>query len=393
MFDEHGVSAEEVLAALDRTLRADATYRSGHPTASMSTIPHALGAEVFVRTLEKNAGRLHTFQGSAKIEQELLEMIGDLLGLRRPHGTTTSGGTESNILAMLAARELAKKRTDRPEVIAPRTAHSSVKKAAWLLGVRLVATRVDRSYRAVPRAIERAITPDTVGIFVTAGTTYLGQVDPIEQIGEIASEYGLPLHVDAAFGGFVIPFLRDLGLGDYPFDFSVKGVTSVSTDPHKMGLAPIPSGCILFRSSKYLKAITTRVPYLPGASSRQASMLGTRPAASIIAAWAIMRHLGREGYRKVVAQCMETTQHAVERVHLNPMLEAVIPPVMNIVAITSREVPVDRIVEAMEGRGWRMATSPLPSSIRLVIMPHVTRGTLNALFNDLDVVSTTIPAD
>ncbi|MCF2136002.1 MAG: tyrosine decarboxylase MfnA [Candidatus Thorarchaeota archaeon] len=392
MLEEHGTSRDEVLRRLDQLLEADSTYSSGHPVASMSTIPHSLGTEVFARTLEKNAGRLHTFQGSAHVEREVLEMIGDLLNLEsQAFGTTTSGGTESNILAILAYRERAKKKTKTPEIIAPKTAHSSVDKAGWLLGVKVKRTRVDKEFKAIPRAIEKKINENTIGIVLTAGTTYLGQIDPIEQVAEIARDHKIPLHIDAAFGGFVIPFLNEIGRGKFRFAFEVNGVTSVSVDPHKMGLAPIPAGTILFRDKKYVKVITNTVPYLRGASSTQISILGTRPAASILATWAVMRHLGREGYREIVRGCMEQTDHIMERVRHNPMLQAAIEPIMNIVGIESREVPVSTIIDLMEKRGWRMAASPLPPTMRIVVMPHVTRGSINAFFNDLDDVSTTIP--
>jgi tyrosine decarboxylase/aspartate 1-decarboxylase len=234
---------------------------------------------------------------------------------------------------------------------------------------------------------------NTIGVFTSAGTTYLGQVDPIDEISEVTAEKNIPLHVDAAFGGFVIPFLREIGLGDYQFDFSVEGVTSISSDPHKMGFAPIPSGTLLFRSKKLLKSITTKRPYLQGIGSNQATLLETRPAASILATWAVMKHLGRLGYRKIVTECMMRTRNAVERVSLNPLLDLVIQPIMNIVAIKSREVSIEKIMERMERRGWKMASSPKPPSIRLVVMPHVTMGALNAFFNDLDDTSTIIPAD
>ena len=126
MFKEQGASREEVIAELNGMLQFDSTYTSGSPVASMSTIPHKLGFEIFSKTLEKNAGRLHTFKGCAEVECEVINMIGDLLHLESPVGTTTSGGTESNILGMLAARECAKKKTGTPEVIAPKTVHSSV---------------------------------------------------------------------------------------------------------------------------------------------------------------------------------------------------------------------------------------------------------------------------
>jgi tyrosine decarboxylase/aspartate 1-decarboxylase len=393
MFEEQGLARETVIEQLNRLLEKDSTYLYGHPIASMSTIPHSLSIEIFSKTLDRNAGRLHTFKGSAQVEIEVIEMIGDLLHLEDPYGTTTSGGTESNLLALLAAREAARRRIKKPEVIAPRTVHSSVERAAWLLGVKLVKTSVDKQYRAGPKAIEKAISENTIGLVATAGTTYLGQVDPIEEIGEVARTRRIPLHVDAAFGGFVLPFLKDIGWRSYAFDFEVPGVDSVSIDPHKMGLAPIPSGCLVFKSQRHLKAITKKIPYLRGASATQTSVLGTRPAATILATWAIMKHLGRTGYRKIVRDCMDRTMLGKERVEDNPMLSLVINPVMNILGIKSKEVPLEVVVKEMEKKGWRMVTSPTPSSIRVVLMPHVSTGALNAFFNDLDRVSTTIPPD
>jgi tyrosine decarboxylase/aspartate 1-decarboxylase len=390
MLAERGTSREDVLKELDEVISRDATYSSGQPTASMSTIPHEIGTEVYVRTLEKNAGRLHTFRGSAEIEQEVISMISDLLHLRNPYGTTTSGGTESNILSILAAREIAPRRIDSPEIIAPKTVHTSIDKAAWLLGVKVVKTKVDKEFRAIPSEIADAINDNTIGISITAGTTYLGQVDPIDEIGRIASENGIPLHVDAAFGGFVIPFLNELGMGDFRFDFSVRGVTSMSSDPHKMGLAPIPSGSIIFRHKRFVKAITRKIPYLRGASSTQTSILGTRPAASVLATWAVMKHLGREGYRNIVRECMRRTFVAKERVQSSPLLKLAINPVMNILGIQSKERPLAQIVEEMEEKGWKMATSPFPPTIRIVVMPHITEESIHALFNDLDAVASTI---
>ena len=206
--DEQGLDDSTVINELNSILDMDITGFSGHPIASMSTIPHQLGAEVFSRTMERNAGRLHSFRSSARIEQEVIEMIADLLQLNKPYGTTSSGGTESNILAMLAMRESMKK-IKKPEIIAPKTVHSSIDKAAWILGIKLVKIGLDKQFKANTRLIENRISENSIGIIATAGTTYLGQIDPIDDIGLIARENRIPLHIDAAFGGFVIPFLDE----------------------------------------------------------------------------------------------------------------------------------------------------------------------------------------
>jgi tyrosine decarboxylase/aspartate 1-decarboxylase len=393
MLEEKGMATSEVTRILQSLLADDVSYASGRPVASMSTEPHSLGVQVFSKAMEKNAGRFHTFAGSAKVEHEVIEMIGNLLHLAESLGTTTSGGTESNILAMLSCREIARRKAGTPEIVAPETVHASVDKAAWILGMKLVKTKVDDQFKALPDAIEHAIGPNTAGIFATAGTTYLGQVDPIDEIADMANKHNLPLHVDAAFGGFVIPFLSDLGIGNYPFDFQVEGVTSVSTDPHKMGLGPIPCGCILFRSERHLQAITRKVPYLRGASASQTTLLGTRPAGSILGTWAVMKHLGRSGYRSIVQQCMKRTMMIKDRIESSSTLDLAIQPVMNILGIETREVPIELVTQKMEDRGWRMDLSPLPRTMRIVVMPHMTDGTVNALLNDLEEIASTIPPD
>ena len=351
MFQDQGMDKTKVLEILGEILGRDTTYRSSHPIASMSTIPHPLSQEVFSRLIEKNAGRLHSFKGSTEIEKQVLLMIGDLLHLDTPYGTTTSGGTESNILAMLSAREIFKNRIGRPEIVVPKTVHSSLDEAAWLLNVKLVKTKVDGQYKAIPDEINQAITENTIAVFSTAGTTFLGQIDPINEIARISQEHGIHHHVDAAFGGFVIPFLKDLNIGDYPFDFEVPGVTSVSIDPHKMGLAPIPSGCIIYREKELLQAITRTIPYLRGESSTQSTLLGTRPAASILATWAIMKTLGKAGYRKIVRFCMSLTQHAKERVDTSGLLKLVIDPVMNVLGILPTDTPLEDVISMMELKG------------------------------------------
>jgi len=393
MFEDKGLTTSEVTQMLQSLLADDVGFASGRPVASMSTEPHSLGVEVFSRSMEKNAGRFHTFAGSAKVEREVIDMIGDLLHLAEPFGTTTSGGTESNILAMLSHREAARKKTGMREIIASKTVHASVDKAAWILGMKLVKTEVDDQFKAVPDAIEHAIGPNTVGIFATAGTTYLGQVDPIEEIADTASKHRLPLHIDAAFGGFVIPFLNDLGIGHHAFDFQVDGVTSVSTDPHKMGLGPIPCGCILFRSERHLKTVTRQVPYLRGASAFQPTLLGTRPAGSILGTWAVMKHLGRSGYRSIVRQCMKRTMNIKDRVEPSSTLSLAIQPVMNILGIKTKVVSLELATQKMEDRGWRIDLSPLPPTMRIVVMPHMTDGTVNALLNDLEEAAGTVPSD
>ena len=159
-----------------------------------------------------------------------------------------------------------------------------------------------------------------------AGTTEFGQVDPIDDLAKLAVERGIHLHVDAAFGGFVLPFLD----GDWLWDFRVKGVSSITIDPHKMGMSTIPAGGLLFRGQECLSALETETHYLTKA--RQASLTGTRSGAAAAATYAVMMHLGREGFKEMVDYCMDLTRHLVSGAR-QIGIEPVIEPIMNVVAL------------------------------------------------------------
>ena len=143
--------------------------------------------------------------------------------------------------------------------------------------------------------------------------------------------------MDAAFGGFSIPFLNEIGYNLPKFDFTLPGVCSITIDPHKMGLTPIPTGGILFRDKSYLEVMSIETPYLT--EDRQSTIVGTRTGASTAATWALMKYLGRNGYKKVVERCMELTRLLAQGVCKSGFL-LVTEPQLNIVAFNSEEMTV-----------------------------------------------------
>jgi len=203
-------------------------------------------------------------------------------------------------------------------------------------------------------------------------------VDPVEEIGRIAEEKNVFFHVDAAFGGFVIPFLK----GCQPkFDFSVPGVSSIVIDPHKMGLSTIPSGGLLYRNESLIRPLEISAQYLT--SQVQTSLVGTRSGAAAAATYAVMRYLGRDGYRNIVAQCMENTALLVDLLG-DFGLEPVIDPVMNIAAF---DVPDPLAVRRkLCDYNWYVSTTVRPRALRMVVMPHVTEEVVRAFAADLKQV-------
>ncbi|MCP8304408.1 MAG: tyrosine decarboxylase MfnA [archaeon] len=378
--DYRGLPKEVVLKLLDEYLQEDMTYGSGRILGSMCTSPHPFAKMVYSKSMEKNLGDLHLFSGTVKLEREAISMIGSLLSKQDASGYIVSGGTEANLTAMRVARNLSKK--DRPEVIVPKSAHFSFDKAADLLGLRLVKVGLDENFRVDIKAVKEAITSNTVAIVGVAGSTELGVVDPISDLSEIALDHGIYLHVDASFGGFVLPFLRDVGYDSPDFDFKLKGVCSITADPHKMGLAPIPAGGILFRDSDFMRVVGVRAPYLSLGGVTQHTILGTRSGASVVAVWAILKHMGREGYQKIVKRCMDLTHMIVKKVERSKNIYPIIKPTMNIVGLASRSVGPKRLADGLKQRGW--AVSFTSNYIRLVVMPHLKKKHILRFLSDLE---------
>ena len=368
-----------VLQLLKSRLKRDFTYDSGKILGSMCTKPHVFAKQIYMKCLEKNLGDPGLFRATAELEKEAIQQIGSLLSNPKACGHFVSGGTEANIIALWAARNLNGKKRD--EVIVPASAHYSFDKAADLLGLKLIKVGLNEHFRVNITAVEEAITSKTLAIVGIAGTTDLGTVDPIPELSEIALAHNLYLHVDAAFGGFVLPFLKELGYANIDFDFKLQGVCSITVDPHKMGLAPIPAGGILFRDEKAMKSVCVKVPYLAGGDAEQSTILGTRSGASAVAVWALLMHLGREGYKAIVKRCMSLTRELAEGIEKMDKVSLVTKPVMNIVGIKSDVLDTRLMTRKLREKGW--AVSLFPGHIRIVVMPHVKPAHIQSFLKDL----------
>jgi tyrosine decarboxylase/aspartate 1-decarboxylase len=374
-----GLPQKRILKELEQRLAKDFTYESGMIIGSMCSNPHPLARKVFAWYLEKNLGDVGLFPAVAELEAEAIQMIGSLLSNRNPAGHIITGGTEANILALWAAKKSAKKA--RPEVIAPISAHCSLDKAGDLLNIRIIRVGLDRNFRVDVDAVRDAITPHTIALVGVAGTTGLGTVDPIARLSEAASDNDLYFHVDAAFGGFVLPFLKELGFEVPVFDFEAPGVCSMTVDPHKMGLAPIPAGGILFRNKKIRELISWNVSYLAGGEAKHASIVGTRSGASVVAVWSLLKHLGKDGYTQIVKRCMRLTLKLADEISDIEGLEIMAKPTMNIVGLMSRTMDIKRVTEGLRSRGWAVAL--FPRHIRIVVMPYVQERHVNRFLEDL----------
>lgn len=364
MLPAKGRPAEEVLAEL-RALRArDEAFATGRVLGSMCTAPHPVAAQAYQMFLETNLGDPAWCQGAREAEHRALQGILQLLRAPpRAGALLVSGGAEANLTGLRIAR-----RSGLREVILPKTAHFSFDKVCDLLDMQPRWAEMRPDHTVDPRSVEELLSPNTAAVVGIAGSTELGTVDPIPELARLAREHHVHLHVDAAYGGFVIPFLKRLGYDLPDFDLGVEGVGSLTIDPHKMGMAPIPAGVLAVQEQGMLHRISVPTPYV--STDTQASLVGTRPGAAAAAVHAVLQHLGEAGYAELVGRCMAHARllaRLLREAGLPPVLEPVLPVVA---------VPVahpEGVRAALQRRGWYVSLAPRTRGIKVVVMPHVTR--------------------
>jgi glutamate/tyrosine decarboxylase-like PLP-dependent enzyme len=303
------------------------------------------------------------------MEREVVWAMLDLLSadLGRSGGTMASGGTESIILAVKAYRDA--QAIDRPSMVVPSTAHPAFIKAGELLGVRPVLVPVGRDLVADVEAMAAAIDRTTILLVASAPAFPYGLVDPIEQIGALATEHGLGLHVDACLGGFFLPFLRSLGFAVPAFDFNVEGVSSISADLHKYGYAPKGASTVLYADRRLRRSQFTAHLEWPGGALASPTLLGTRPGGAIAGAWAAIHHLGAEGYRQLVASIMDTTTRLQDGIREIGDLDIVGEPPMSVFALASRKRDIFAISDQLGQLGWRIDRQADPDCLHLIVNP------------------------
>jgi len=366
---------ENIFKELEKYKKKDFTFSSGHILGSMCTQPHPIAKKVYMQFLETNLGDPKLFSGTKEIESKYIQFIAKLLKAPENHtGLIGSGGTESNITAMW----LAKQNTGKKEIIVGENVHFSFEKIASLMDMKIVTISLDDNYCIDIKQVEEKINKNTAAIVGIAGSTELGTIDPIPKLSQICNDNNIFLHVDAAFGGFIIPFLKKLGYNTPDFDFRLKGVSTISIDAHKMGCSAIPLGTLIIRDKKQVDQISVEARCV--SSEKQAGILGTRSGGPVAAAYAVARFLGEEGYTKIVKQCMNVTNHAEKRIN-EIGLGLAVKPTMNVIGIKLKK-PAS-VTKMLTEYGWKVNDMRRISCIRLVLMPHVTKKIIDDFIPDL----------
>ena len=356
---EKGLSREDVFSTLDAFRANDIDWRSGRVWAYVYDAGKE--AEDVVKTayagyLSENALDPTVFPSMHAMEMQIIRMMANHLGGdETTTGSFTSGGTESIILAVKAARDYARKVRGiaEPEIILPYTAHASFQKAADYLDVGKVLVPVDpETYKADVDAMCAAITENTIMLVGSACSYAHGVVDPIPELGQLALEKNLLLHVDGCIGGFVLPYFERLGAKVTPFDLSVPGVTSISCDLHKYAYAAKGASVLLHNNADVRRQQIYACADWSGYTVVNNTVQSTKSGGPLAGAWAALNFIGDDGYMDIMRTMLDATRQLVEGIEAIPGLRLMAQPESNLIAFTSDEINIFHIADEMKERGW-----------------------------------------
>lgn len=392
---EHGRPREDILAELHTmATEEDARWETGKCSGTMYSGDHdhyrflneAYGLFAHVNVLQRDL-----CPSATRFEGEIIAMALDLMHAEAvtdgtPAGMVTSGGTGSILHAVLAYRDhaAAHRGIDRPNLVKPETAHAAFDKACHLLGVELRTVPVVPETTVVdPEVLAASIDDNTIVIVGSACNYGYGTVDPITELGRVALERGVGLHVDGCLGGFILPFGEELGYDVPVFDFRVPGVTSISLDTHKYGYSFKGSSTLLFRDKAYRNAQYFHLVGWSGGKYMSPGIEGSRSGGILAATWASMVGLGRDGYLEHARAIFSTADRMKAAVLSHPELRLLGAPTFCF-SITSDAFDIYHVADFMSGRGWRFNGQQYPNAIHMAVTGPQTRpGVVEEFSTDL----------
>ena len=337
---------------------------------------------------ENALGAKRAFPSLDRMERDIIEMALSFLGGEsRSDGSFTSGGTESIFLAVKSARDYARATRgamERPNIVLSETAHPAFNKAAHFLGLTARRLPTTEDFRSDVQAMAAAIDSETIMLVGSAPQYPNGVFDRIEELGALAQERSLWLHVDACVGGFLAPFARKLGHPIPPFDLSVPGVTSLSADLHKYGCCMKGASLVLYKDGRMKEHQRFSLDWVRGTYATE-TFPGTRPGGPIAAAWAVMHYLGMEGYVEKARAILDTVGKYVNGIAAIDGLEIIKPYDLSIIAYASKkpDLDINAVADLMGERGWFVGRSQKPKDCIQMALNPVHGLVVDEYLNDL----------
>lgn len=397
---DHGRPPEEVLRELRGFGERDPDYRHGRAWSLVYYLDEAYAeflAQAYQTYSSANGLNPTAFRSLKRLETEIIATTAGLLNATPDVcGVVTSGGTESCLLAVKTYRDLARsqRRVRRPEMILPVTAHVAWFKASEYFEVAVRLLPLDENFRAEVSRLEQLVNRNTVMILGSAPEYPHGLIDPIERMGEVAARHGVPLHVDACVGGFVLPFMAMNGMQLPPWDYRVPGVTSISADLHKYGFAAKGASTITYRNLDLLKHQMFVYQDWPGGIFASPALLGTRPGGAYAAAWAALQYFGRSGYCELARRTSEAFARLRSGIESVPELRVFGDPQGPLLGYGARDraLSIYAVGDQLEARGWLVNRLQSPEGLHaMVTAKHI--ESVDAYLTDLHAAVATVKAD
>jgi glutamate/tyrosine decarboxylase-like PLP-dependent enzyme len=343
--------------------------------------------QVYAINSQSNPLHADVWPSTTKFEAEIVAMTSHMLGGdgQDVHGTLSSGGTESIMLAMKTYRDWARatKGITQPEMIVPITAHAAFDKASQYFNIKTIHIPVDENFRADVNAAKKAINKNTIVIVGSAPSFPHGAIDPIEELSELARQHGIGFHTDACLGGFVLPWAEKLGYPVPKFDFRSPGVTSMSADTHKYGYAAKGTSVVLYRGFELLHHQYYTASDWPGGLYFSPTFAGSRPGALSAACWAALTSIGEQGYLDATKRILETAAKVKEGIRQIPELRVQGDPLF-VIAFASDTVDVYKVLDFMSHKKWSLNGLHKPTCVHLcVTLRHTQPGVAERFVADL----------
>ncbi len=375
---QHGRSVEDVLSELTEKRKNDVRWEDGRAFGMVydgGPSVHEVAEQAAALYLHENALNTKAFPSLREIQSEVVAWTGELLnGPDTTSGFMTSGGTESILCAVKAARERARaeRGVTEPEMVVSASTHAAFHKGAHLFGLKLHKAPVNDDWTADVDAMADLVTENTVLVVGSAPQYPQGVMDDIPRIAALAEAVDANCHVDACMGGFVLPFAERLGREVPVWDFRVPGVTSISADIHKLGYAPKGASVILHRTKDLRRYQTFVFDDWLGGFYASPNLQGTRSGLPMATAWAVMQHLGVDGYVELTRATLENADRMRAGIRTIDGIRILGDGGFHLIAMASDPDASDlldmfALGDALERRGWFHDRQKPPDSLHSTV--------------------------
>ncbi|TRZ74183.1 MAG: aspartate aminotransferase family protein [Actinobacteria bacterium] len=387
-----GMNFEQVIQALDASASDDVQWRNGKAfSLAYNAGPEVLAVadEAYKRFAGSNALNTHAFPSLRNMQAEVLDMAGKWLGsTSESAGYFTSGGTESILMAVKAARDQYRRESSilHPNIVLATSAHAAFDKACAYFDVEVRRVAVQPDWRADVLAMSGAIDANTVLLVGSAPQYPQGVIDDISGIASLAKSRNINCHVDACMGGVSLAYLAKLGHQIPPWNLQVDGVTSISVDLHKFGYTSKGASVIMYANKRLRSYQGFVTDAWLGGTYASSGMLGTKSGGPIAAAWAVMHFLGDDGYLRLTQSARAATEILAKHIDNHAELSLLAFPDALLLSFTAHDpsrLNIFAVANEMWKRGWYIDRQQPPQSLHCTVNA-IHESNIEEMINDLD---------